>query len=301
MWLSGPVNEPDQRNAGLSAGVGAYVLWGLMPLYWALLKAAGPVEILAQRILWSSVVVGLALVILRSPWRWVASVFDRRNLPRMLAASVLIAVNWVTYIAAVNTGHVVEASLGYFINPLANVLFGVLLFGERLTRLGKIGGGLAVVGVAVIAAGSWATLWISLVLALSFGLYGVAKKRTHLPALQGLLVESGFLAPLALVYCGWLAATGGAAFGATTSDTALLILTGPATALPLWLFAIAATRLPLGVVGVLQYLAPTLQFLLGITLFGEHVTPAYWAGLVLVWAGSATYLASALRRPSVAE
>ncbi len=288
------MTQTDQHRAGLTAGFAAYTVWGLMPLFWALLKAATPLEILSQRIVWSSAAVALVLLALRTPWHWVATVFDRRNLPRLLLASAFIAVNWLTYIAAVNTGHVVEASLGYFINPLVNVLIGALWFGEALGRLGKLGGLLALGGVVVIAAGSWATLWISLVLAVSFGLYGVAKKRAHLPALQGLLVESGFLAPLALGYLVFLGVSGTAAFGRTASDSLLLALTGPATALPLWLFAIAATRLPLGVLGVLQYWAPTISFVLGITLFGEHVTPAYWAGLVLVWGGSALYLASAL-------
>jgi len=289
------VTPDDARRTGLVAGVTAYVLWGLLPLFWTLLKAAGPLEILAERIVWSFVSVVIALLVLRRSWRWVPGVFTRVNFPRLAAAAVLIAVNWLTYIFAVNNGHVVEASLGYFINPLVNVVFGVLLFGERLGTGGRIGGLLALAGVAVIAWGSWSTLWISLALAASFGLYGVAKKKAHLPALEGLAVESGFLLVPSVAYVAWLAAHGMGQFGLTASMTTLLVLTGPITALPLWLFAIAAPRLPFGVVGVLQYLAPTIQFLMGVLVFGEHVTPAYWAGLVLVWAGSAVYLTTTLR------
>lgn len=287
-------DHPDRRQ-GLAAGVGAYMLWGLFPLFWPLLKPAGAFEILAQRIVWSFVFVLLMLLLLRSSWRWVRVVADRRVAPRLLAMSVLIAINWVTYILAVNSGHVVEASVGYFINPLVNVALGVLLFHEPLSRGGKAGVLLAFAGVAVLAAGSLPTLWISLTLAFSFGLYGVAKKRAHLPALPGLLVESTVLLIPSLAFVVYLGVTGGAQFGRSLPYDALMAASGPATVLPLWLFALATARLPLGVVGILQYLAPTIQFILGITLFGQRVTPAYWAGLVLVWLGSAVYLAS-LRR-----
>lgn len=289
------MTDDQSRRSGLGAGIVAYAIWGVFPLFWPLLRPASALEILAHRITWSFVSVSLALIVLRSSWRWVAGVFTRANLPRLLMASALIAVNWLTYIFAVNSGHIVEGSLGYFINPLVNVLFGVWLFRERLGVLGRVGIGLAAVGVAVIAFGSWQTLWISLVLAVSFGLYGVAKKRAHLPALQGLAVESGFLLLPSLAFLGFLALTGGSHFGASASGSALLLATGPLTAFPLWLFAIAAPRLPFGVVGVLQYLSPTVQFLIGVVVFGEHVTPLYWAGLVGVWIGSAVYLTSALR------
>jgi len=152
--------------------------------------------------------------------------------------------------------------------------------------------------VLVIAWESWRTLWISLLLTFSFGLYGVAKKRAHLPALQGLAVESGLLAPLSLLYLGWLQLSGGLSFGTAPGTTALLVLAGTDQQQPLWLFAVAAPRLPYGVVGVLQYVAPTVQFLIGIFVFGQQVVASYWAGLVLVWAGSVAYLASVLRARS---
>lgn len=289
-----PHPDADRRD-GLLAGLTAYLVWGFFPLYFRALAGAGAVEVLAHRIVWSLVCAVAVLLALRAPWRWVAPVFTRERFPGLAAGAVLIAVNWLTYIWGVTSGFVVEAALGYFINPLFNVVMGMWLFREPLARLGRVGVGLAVAGVVVISWESWRTLWISLLLTVSFGLYGVAKKKALLPALQGLAVESGLLAPFALGYLGWLQATGAAAIGATPQLTALLLLAGPATLLPLWLFAVAAPRLPYGVVGVLQYVTPTMQFLLGILVFGQQVVPSYWAGLVLVWAGSIAYLASVLR------
>ena len=282
-------------KAGLIYGWAAYLCWGFFPLYWPLLRPAGAPEILSPRIVWSFVVVAAALLVLRTPWVWLRSVFTRAHLPRLVAASVFIAINWLTYIWSVNAGYVVEASLGYFINPLVNVALGVLLFGETMTRGARLGGLLALLGVVVIAAEHAGTLWVSLLLAFSFGFYGVAKKKAHLPALPGLLVESGLLLPAACAYLAWLHASGAGEFGRTASGSGLLVLSGLITALPLWLFAVAAPRLPLGVVGMLQYLAPTIQFVLGITVFGQHVSASYWVGLVCVWSGSMMYLVLTLR------
>lgn len=287
--------HPDaDRRRGLAAGVAAYLLWGFFPLYFRALVGAGALEVLAHRIVWSLACALVLLLALRTPWRWVATVFTRARFPRLAAGALLIAVNWLTYIWGVTSGYVVETALGYFINPLFNVVLGVWLFRERLARLGRVGVLLALAGVVVISWESWRTLWISLLLTVSFGLYGVAKKRAHLPALEGLAVESGLLAPLAAGYLVWLRLAGTSAFGSSPALTALLLFAGPATLLPLWLFAVAAPRLPYGVVGVLQYLAPTVQFLLGVLVLGQHVVPSYWAGLVLVWAGSIAYLASVL-------
>jgi chloramphenicol-sensitive protein RarD len=286
--------SPITRRQALSAAVAAYVLWGFLPPFLAALKPAGPLEILAHRIVWSFVLVLAMLLVLRSRWHWLRTlVFTRRALPTLLAAAALIGTNWLVYIWAVNNHHVVEASLGYFINPLVNVMFGVLVFGERPGRGARIGGGIVLLGVVVISAGSWQGLWVSLTLAGSFGLYGVVKKRSRLTALQGLLIESALLTPLALPYLLWLGADG--QFGQSATLSTLLVVAGAVTALPLWLFAVAAPRLQFGVLGVLQYLAPTIQFLLGITVFGEQVSLSYWLGLVGVWIGSAIYLAMTIR------
>ena len=285
-------SDPTERSRGLAAGVGAYIIWGFFPLLFPLLKPAQPLEILAHRVVWSLVAVTATMVALRQPWGWLRGAATRGKLPWLLAAAVLIGVNWLTYIWAVNSNHVVEASLGYFINPLVNITLGVLFFGERMTRGGRLGTLLAFVGVCVIAWENWAGLWVSLVLAFSFGLYGAVKKRAAAPALGGLFLESAILLPLALGYWAWLAGAGGSHFGTSASLSWLLVLAGVLTAIPLWLFAIAARRLPYGVVGILQYLGPTIQFLLGITVFGQQVSASYWAGLVLVWAGSFVYLRS---------
>ena len=298
-----PPESDAERRRGLVAGFTAYLLWGFFPLYFAALEGVGALEVLASRIVWSFVFAVAALVALRTPWRWVRTAIAPERLVRLAAAAVLIAINWLTYIWCVTSGYVVEAALGYFINPLFNVAIGVWLFAEPLSRLGRTGVFLAFAGVAVIGWESWRTLWLSLLLTFSFGLYGVAKKKAHLPALQGLAFESAILTPIALAYLGWLALAGALVFGSTPGTTALLVLAGPATLLPLWLFAVAAQRIPYGVVGVLQYLAPTVQFLLGILVFGQQVVPSYWAGLALVWLGSAAYLASVLRdrRPVAPE
>ncbi|MBP8918830.1 MAG: EamA family transporter RarD [Micropruina sp.] len=286
--------SPISRNQALGAAVAAYVIWGFLPPFLAALKPAGALEILAHRVLWSFVLVLIVLVALRGGWTWLrTSVFTRAALPGLLAAAGLIGTNWLIYIWAVNNHHVVEASLGYFITPLVNVMFGVVLFGERLSRGAKIGGAIVAVGVLVISAGSWQGLWVSLALAATFGLYGVVKKRSRLTALQGLLIESAFLTPLALPYLLWLGPQG--QFGSSAGLTTLLVAAGAVTAIPLWFFAVAAPRLQFGVLGMLQYLAPTIQFLLGITLFGEQVTMSYWLGLVAVWIGSAIYLTMTIR------
>ena len=175
-------------------------------------------------------------------------------------------------------------------------MLGVLIFGERMSRAGLAGTLLATAGVAVIAWENWAGLWVSLTLALTFGLYGAVKKKASAPPLGGLFLESAILLPFALAYWGWLVVTGASQFGADARTSGLLILAGVLTALPLWLFAIAAPRLPFGVVGILQYLGPTIQFALGLTVFGQHVSASYWAGLVLVWVGSVVYLRSVFAR-----
>ena len=272
----------------LLTGVGCYVIWGLFPLYWPLLGAASAVEVLAHRMVWSFVSALVIMLLIGHRWDWARRVTGRQW-GLLVVAAMVIAVNWGSYIFAVNTGHVVEASLGYFINPLVSMVLARLVFGERLDGWGRTGALIAFLGVAIIASGSWRTLWISLALAGSFGIYGALKKSIAIPPLGGLLVESGIMLLPSLVFLGWLEGRGEGHF-TTPGLWWLFIVGGLLTMIPLWLFAIAARGLPLNTVGVLQYIGPTLQFLLGLLVFGQRPSVGYWVGLVIVWVGCAVYL-----------
>jgi chloramphenicol-sensitive protein RarD len=275
----------------MAQGLTTYILWGFTALYWPLIKQAGALELLANRVIWSLVLVVIMLVVLRRPWTWLKSL--RFIWPRLLAASVFIALNWLTYIWAVNAGHVAEASLGYFLNPLLNVVLGMLIFRERLARQSLVGIGFAAIGVAVIAVVMTKTIWVALVLATTFAVYGVFKKRAVLGALEGLAVESGVLVPIALGYLIWLGPS--QHLGTGVGPTLLLIGAGVITAGPLWLFAIAAPRIPLGTLGMMQFISPTIQLMTGIFVLGQRVPTLYWLGLGLVWVGLGFYLTGSLR------
>jgi chloramphenicol-sensitive protein RarD len=277
----GPV--PDQRR-GLLLGITAYGLWGLFPLYWPLLEPANAVEILGHRIVWSALTMG-ALVMLLGRSRSVrALVTDRRRLGLLTLAAVIITVNWATYIYGVNSGHVVETSLGYFINPLVTVLMGVVILGERMRPLQW--GAVAIAGLAVLvlAIDYGRPPWVALVLAFTFGTYGLLKKTANVGAVESLTVETAVIAPLAAAYVGWLMLTGSSTFiSQGPAHTTLLMLTGVITAIPLICFGAAATRIPLTTLGLLQYLAPVLQFLTGVLLYGEDMPASRWVGFMLVW------------------
>ncbi|MGD7732732.1 EamA family transporter RarD [Propionibacteriaceae bacterium G57] len=285
---------PRGTNLALLTGIACYVIWGGFPLFWPLLDAASPVEVLAHRMVWSCASALVVMLVVRHPWGWVKQLSGRSWL-LLVAAAVVISFNWGGFIYAVNSGHVVESSLGYFINPLVSLVLGRVVFGERLDARGKVGAALAFAGVVIIAAGSWRTLWISLLLAGTFGAYGALKKSLTIPALPGLLVESGIMLVPSLIYLFVLESRGQGHWTAPNMWW-LFMLGGLLTMVPLWLFAIAAKGLPLGTVGVLQYIAPTSQFLLGLFVFGQHVSAGYWAGLVVVWIGCLVYLSGMLRQ-----
>ena len=286
-----PTDDRIADRRATAQGLTTYILWGFTALYWPLIKQAGALELLANRVVWSLVLVIVMLLVLKRPWGWLKTL--RFIWPRLLAASVFIALNWLTYIWAVNAGHVAEASLGYFLNPLLNVVLGMIVFGERPSRQSLVGIGFAAVGVAVIAVVMTKTIWVALVLATSFAVYGVFKKRAVLGALEGLAVESGVLTPIALGYILWLGPS--QHLGTGVGPTLLLIGAGVITAGPLWLFAIAAPRIPLGTLGMMQFISPTIQLLTGIFVLGQRVPPLYWVGLGLVWVGLGFYLTGSLR------
>ncbi|MHC5703287.1 EamA family transporter RarD [Streptomyces sp. PKU-MA01144] len=274
----------NEQRIGLLYGMGAYGMWGLVPLFWPLLKPAGAVEILAHRMVWSLAVVGIALLVLRR-WGWLRPLLrDRRRLGLISVAATVITVNWGVYIWAVNAGQVVEASLGYFINPLVTIAMGVLLLKERLRPAQWAAVGVGFAAVLVLTAGYGRPPWISLILAFSFAVYGLLKKKTNIGGLESLAAETAVQFLPALAYLLWLGSRGAADFGAHgAGHTALLAATGIVTAVPLICFGAAAIRVPLSTLGLLQYLAPVFQFLLGVLYFHEAMPAERWAGFSLVW------------------
>lgn len=265
----------------------------MFPLYFPLLEPAGAVEILAHRIAWTAITCALVLAVLRGPlpWRGVAP----RQLGLLAVAAVAVAVNWGVYIAAVNTGHVVEAALGYFINPLVSVLLGVGVLGERLGRLAWTAVAVAAAGVGVLTVAYGHVPWIALVLAVSFGGYGLLKKKAGVGALASLSMESAVLAPVALAAILVLQATGSGTLGRGPGHDALLATSGLVTAVPLILFGAAALRVPLSLLGLLQYVTPTLQLAVGVFVRHEAMTGPRWAGFGLVWASLALLTANGVR------
>ncbi|MEU9704976.1 EamA family transporter RarD [Streptomyces sp. NPDC047981] len=274
----------NEGRAGLLYGIGAYGMWGLVPLFWPLLKPAGAVEILAHRMVWSLAFVVVALLAVRR-WGWIRELArSPRKLGLITLAASVITVNWGVYIWSVNTGHVVEASLGYFINPLVTIALGVLLLKERLRPAQWIAVGVAATAVLVLSIGYGQPPWISLILAFSFGVYGLVKKKVNIGGLESLAAETAVQFLPALAYLLWLGSQGSATFGAEgAGHAALLAATGVVTAVPLICFGAAAIRVPLSTLGLLQYLAPMFQFLLGIAYFHEAMPPERWAGFSLVW------------------
>jgi chloramphenicol-sensitive protein RarD len=283
------------RTAGLLFGLGAYGSWGLYPAFFPLLKPASAVEILAHRIVWTVLLMAAVLVLMRRPSDLAA--LTRRTWLLLTAASVLISVNWLVYVWAVSNGHVVDAALGYFINPLVTVLIGVLFFGERLHRAQLAAVLIAAAGVAVLTVAAGGVPAIALVLALSFGLYGAVKKVVPVDPRVSVGVEAGIAAPFAIVFIVVLTLHGGAQFANNgAGHAALMILCGPVTAIPLLCFAAAAQRLPLVTLGLLQYMTPSLQMIWGVAVGHEPMPPARWAGFALIWVALAVFSADLLSR-----
>ena len=271
-------------------GTAAYALWGLFPLYWPLLEPAGAVEILAHRIVWSALVMTVLMLVLRRTPAVMAAVRDRRSLVLLTVAAVVISVNWATYIYGVNNGRVVEAALGYFINPLVTVMLGVFVLGEQLRRLQWIALGIAAFAVVVLTIDYGRPPWVALVLAFSFGTYGLAKKQADVGPIESLTIETLVLTPIAMSYVAWLVVTGASTFGSQgTGHAWLFTTTGIVTAIPLMLFGAAAIRVPLVALGLLQYLGPIIQFALGVLLFHEDMPPGRWVGFGLVWVALAIF------------
>jgi len=298
--MTGEADAVSEDRRGLVCAVGCYALWGILPLYFSFLHNVGPVELVAQRIIWSLLLL-IAILALRGMLPTLVQTLRNGAVMRaLLASSIFIACNWLTYVWAVHSGHVVAASLGYFLNPLVNILLGMMVLGERLRRTQWLAVGFAAAGVAILAAAALNTLWISLALGTSFGLYGLIRKLTPVPPMAGLAVETLLLFPLSFAYTAWLAVNGHMAFGSDATTTTLIMLLSVITAAPLVLFAMAAQRLSLAALGVIQYIAPSLQFLTGVLLFGERLNAGQLASFGLIWIGLVIFTADmvhASRRP----
>jgi chloramphenicol-sensitive protein RarD len=271
-------------------------MWGVIPLYWTLLEPAGAVEILAHRICWSLVVLlGLTLTLRRTS-HLKAILRSPRLLALLTLASVVIGLNWGGFIWGVNNHRVVEVSLGYFINPLVTVLLGVVVLGERLRRAQWVAIGIATLAVIGLTVDYGHPPWVAFLLAGSFGTYGLAKKKAGVEAVESLTFETMVLFPIALGYLVWLSADGSATFASDGAGHALLLTsTGLITAVPLICFGAAAIRVSMTTIGLLQYLAPTIQFALGLLFFHEAMTPAKWFGFSLVWLALVIFTVEALR------
>jgi chloramphenicol-sensitive protein RarD len=282
---------------GLLFGIGAYGIWGFFPLYFPLLEPASALEILCERFVFSLLFMAVVLTVTRSWSRLRPVLHHRRSLLLLSAASALIAVNWGVYIWAVNDGNVVEAALGYFINPLVLVLIGVAFLGERLRPLQWVAVGIAALAVLVLTVGLGKLPWIALALAFSFAGYGTIKKLVGADPMASLTVETAVASPFALAYLVHLQLTGALVLGADSNGKSLLLMgTGVITAIPLVLFGAAANRIPLTSMGLLQYLTPIIQFVIGVAVLGESMPPARWAGFAIVWAALAVFSYDGLRQ-----
>lgn len=290
----------SERRTGYGYAIAAYAAWGVFPLYWRLMRPSSPMEILAQRIVWC-VVLMLVVAAVGRTWRRLRVSLRPRTLGLIGAASVALAVNWGTYIYAVNTDRVVESSLGYFINPLVTVLLGVLVLHERLSAGQWVAMGIAAAAVGVLTIDYGHPPYFALVLAFSFGLYGLIKNRLRVPAADGLTAEAGLLALPAAGYLVFLEVQGQATLGHVSLGHTLLVVTsGAVTSGPLLLFAGAAKRLPLSAIGLLQYIAPILQLAVGVLVIHEPMPPARLAGFGLVWAALAVFSVDGILRARTA-
>jgi chloramphenicol-sensitive protein RarD len=291
------VDDAAHARTGMLYAALAYIAWGLFPLYFKRLSDVSAFEVIAHRTLWSMVFVAVLLTVMRR-WAWLGPVLRSPKLLGTCAVSaLLLSTNWLVYVWAVQHGHVVEASLGYFINPLVNVMLGFVFLHERLRPVQWLAIGLAAAGVIWLTVTAGRLPWIALVLALSFGIYGLMRKTAHLGALEGLTLETLILSPFAAIALFWWTSQGTSAF--VTGDAAhiaWLLLAGPLTAVPLLLFAAGARRITLTTLGLVQYLSPTIQFLLGVWLYHEPLAGARLVGFVLIWSALAVYSAESLWR-----
>ena len=292
---------PQTDRTGLAAAFSAYVIWGFLPLYLILVRSVPAFEFVGWRIIWTLPLCLLIVLARRQGTDLRAALVNRRTLGLLALSATLIAVNWVVYVWAIQNGQVYAASLGYYINPLVNVLLGTVLLGEKLSRPQWAAVGLAGIGVSLLAAGALTTLWISLTLALSFGSYGLIRKQLDVGSVPGLTIESALLLLPSLAIAWYYAQTQGSSFAVSTELSLAIMAGGVVTAFPLLLFAIAARKLPYSMLGFIQFLAPSIVFVLGLTAFGEELKPVQAACFACIWAAAAIFvwdLVARTRKPA---
>ena len=292
---------PQTDRTGLAAAFSAYVIWGFLPLYLILVRSVPAFEFVGWRIIWTLPLCLLIVLARRQGPDLRAALANRRTLALLARSATLIAVNWVVYVWAIQNGQVYAASLGYYINPLVNVLLGTVLLGEKLSRPQWAAVGLAGIGVSLLAAGALTTLWISLTLALSFGSYGLIRKQLDVGSVPGLTIESALLLLPSLAVAWYYAQTQGSSFAVSTELSLAIMAGGVVTAFPLLLFAIAARKLPYSMLGFIQFLAPSIVFVLGLTVFGEELKPVQAACFACIWAAAAIFvwdLVARTRKPA---
>ncbi|HCC28101.1 MAG TPA: EamA family transporter RarD [Erythrobacter sp.] len=292
---------PQTDRTGLAAAFSAYVIWGFLPLYLILVRSVPAFEFVGWRIIWTLPLCLLIVLARRQGPDLRAALANRRTLALLALSATLIAVNWVVYVWAIQNGQVYAASLGYYINPLINVLLGTVLLGEKLSRPQWAAVGLAGIGVSLLAAGALTTLWISLTLALSFGSYGLIRKQLDVGSVPGLTIESALLLLPSLAVAWYYAQTQGSSFAVSTELSVAIMAGGVVTAFPLLLFAIAARKLPYSMLGFIQFLAPSIVFVLGLTVFGEELKPVQAACFACIWAAAAIFvwdLVARTRKPA---
>jgi chloramphenicol-sensitive protein RarD len=298
-----PVNDPaPSPKSGLPYALGAHAFWGSMPLYLLLVQSVPPLEFIAWRVVFTLPLCLLFLAMSRGWSELLAVLRDRRAVATLLGSATMVGVNWWLYVWAIHNGHIYAASLGYYILPLMMMLLGLAVLGERLTRLQWAAVALAGLGVGILAVGALTTMWLSLSMAVTFGIYGLLRKTVAAGALAGLTIETLILMPVALGIAAWhWTAPGGPALGQGWRVALAVAWSGPMTAVPLMWFAIAARRLPYTVMGFLQFSSPTIVFLLGLTVFGEHLRLAQLACYVLIWAAAALFTWELVRGRKVEE
>jgi chloramphenicol-sensitive protein RarD len=282
---------------GFALGVAAYGLWGVLPIYFKAIAEVAAIDIVAHRVLWSLPFLALLLFVTRG-WGEVAqAIRRRRTLLLLLGTSVLIATNWLLYVYAVTSGHILAGSLGYYLNPLVNVLLGRFILKERLSWLQWAAIAIAAAGILALIGGALDQLWISLTLAITFATYGLLRKIAPVDAVAGLTIETALLVPLAIGWLAWRLAGGEPSLGTNGTETGLLLLAGVVSTIPLLLFTAAARRLPYSTLGMLQFIAPTLQFLIAVWLYGEPFGSAHAIAFGAIWTALALYVVALIRTP----